>query len=40
MANIPWAKIKAEWLKGGITQKELAEKYIYRNSEEAREDAA
>ena len=27
MANIPWAKIKAEWLKGGITQKELAEKY-------------
>lgn len=27
MANTPWAKIKAEWLKGGITQKELAEKY-------------
>lgn len=27
MANIPWAKIKAEWLKGGITQNELAEKY-------------
>ena len=24
---IPWNKIKAEWLKGGITQKELAEKY-------------
>ena len=23
----PWAKIRAEWLKGGITQKELAEKY-------------
>lgn len=23
----PWTKIKAEWLKGGITQKELAEKY-------------
>ena len=27
MANIPWGKIRAEWLKGGITQKELAEKY-------------
>ena len=24
---IPWDKIRAEWLKGGITQKELAEKY-------------
>ena len=24
---IPWSKIKAEWLKGGITQKALAEKY-------------
>lgn len=23
----PWSKIRAEWLKGGITQKELAEKY-------------
>lgn len=23
----PWAKIRAEWLKGGITQQELAEKY-------------
>jgi hypothetical protein len=23
----PWTKIRAEWLKGGITQKELAEKY-------------
>ena len=23
----PWAKIRAEWLKGGITQKELADKY-------------
>ena len=23
----PWAKIRAEWLKGGITQKQLAEKY-------------
>lgn len=23
----PWAKIRAEWLKGGITQKALAEKY-------------
>ena len=23
----PWPKIRAEWLKGGITQKELAEKY-------------
>ena len=25
--SAPWAKIRAEWLKGGITQKELAEKY-------------
>ena len=24
---IPWDKIRAEWLKGGITHKELAEKY-------------
>ena len=24
---IPWGKIRAEWLKGGITQKQLAEKY-------------
>ena len=24
-AATPWPKIKAEWLKGGITQKELAE---------------
>ena len=24
---IPWDKIRTEWLKGGITQKELAEKY-------------
>jgi hypothetical protein len=24
---IPWNKIRAEWLKGGITQKELAAKY-------------
>ena len=24
---IPWAKIRAEWLKGGITQQELADKY-------------
>ena len=23
----PWSKIRAEWLKGGITQKQLAEKY-------------
>lgn len=23
----PWAKIRAEWLKGGITQQELADKY-------------
>lgn len=23
----PWSKIRAEWLKGGITQKELAAKY-------------
>lgn len=23
----PWSKIRAEWLKGGITQKALAEKY-------------
>lgn len=23
----PWSKIRAEWLKGGITQKELAKKY-------------
>ena len=23
----PWSRIRAEWLKGGITQKELAEKY-------------
>ncbi len=23
----PWNKIRAEWLKGGITQKQLAEKY-------------
>ena len=23
----PWSKIRAEWLKGGITQQELAEKY-------------
>ena len=23
----PWTKIRAEWLKGGITQKELAKKY-------------
>ena len=27
MSSIPWGKIRAEWLKGGITQKELAEKY-------------
>ena len=27
MSKIPWAKIRAEWLKGGITQKQLAEKY-------------
>ena len=27
MSKIPWARIRAEWLKGGITQKELAEKY-------------
>lgn len=27
MQKIPWGKIKAEWLKGGITQKALAEKY-------------
>ena len=25
--STPWGKIKAEWLKGGITQKQLAEKY-------------
>ena len=25
--NTPWAKIRAEWLKGGITQAQLAEKY-------------
>ena len=25
--KIPWAKIKAEWLKGGITHEELAKKY-------------
>ena len=25
--SIPWTKIRAEWLRGGITQKELAEKY-------------
>ena len=25
--SIPWNKIRAEWLKGGITQKQLAEKY-------------
>ncbi len=25
--SAPWAKIRAEWLKGGITQKALAEKY-------------
>jgi uncharacterized protein YjcR len=24
---VPWTKIRAEWLKGGITQKALAEKY-------------
>ena len=24
---IPWSKIRTEWLKGGITQKELADKY-------------
>ena len=24
---IPWSKIRTEWLKGGITQKQLAEKY-------------
>ena len=23
----PWSRIRAEWLKGGITQKQLAEKY-------------
>ena len=27
---IPWDKIRTEWLKGGITQKELAEKYNVR----------
>lgn len=27
MSSIPWSKIRAEWLKGGITQKELADKY-------------
>ena len=27
MAGIPWAKIRAEWLRGGTTQKALAEKY-------------
>ena len=26
-AAIPWSKVKAEWLKGGITQAELAKKY-------------
>ena len=26
-SQIPWTKIKAEWLKGGVTQKKLAEKY-------------
>ena len=25
--KIPWAKIKAEWLKGGVTHEELAKKY-------------
>lgn len=25
--SAPWSKIRAEWVKGGITQKELAEKY-------------
>lgn len=25
--SIPWNKIRAEWVKGGITQKQLAEKY-------------
>ena len=25
--STPWTKIRAEWLKGGITQKQLAEKY-------------
>jgi len=25
--STPWNKIRAEWLKGGITQKQLAEKY-------------
>ena len=25
--SIPWSKIRAEWVKGGITQKQLAEKY-------------
>ena len=25
--SAPWSKIRAEWLKGGITQKQLAEKY-------------
>lgn len=27
MAGIPWDKIRTEWLKGGITQAELAAKY-------------
>ena len=25
--SIPWSKIRAEWVKGGITQQQLAEKY-------------
>lgn len=25
--SVPWGKIRAEWLKGGITHKELADKY-------------
>ena len=25
--SAPWSKIRAEWVKGGITQKQLAEKY-------------
>ena len=27
MAGIPWSKIRAEWLKGGITHQQLADKY-------------